>query len=425
VDVGGEAGGALLRAHASPIEFVDASWTATWRAIFANASTDGARFDDARSMAIQGLVADGVELLRGDAGRASEAAHALRTHVYIVDTTPPDLLDSSFWSADAGIASDVPSFEWEHAFTWLRRTYGTSPCVTFLTGTSYARLRERAPPAFGRGERTWHPDHLERGDEARATRAPVAQALDFVAALRAAGAASPDAHVLLWEDDAVACGGALGAFTAGAAIASQGDPMWAAFRGGAGSTAVLLAADVVAQAAVYAQTRRGSDGVDVSLWRFAHGRGAADYAARRVLAAHRGAATSLAVGSPALWAPSRCGAPLDLFWGSYGECAVGAEESFEGVWTCSRFSAFAAAADRARGPAAAGAHIGEALLARDAADRAAVARAGEDRARIEALEARLWGGEAPPRAPDAAVVDGGLVALESGATAREVVMLNG
>jgi hypothetical protein len=239
---------------------------------------------------------------------------------------------------------------WLLAFAYLRRRYGHLPCVTFLPATSYTRLEEVAEPAHGRGIPQWHPDNRKRGKSAR--RGQVQQTLDFVSALRHASAFSPSAHIMTWEDDCNACTGTLATAAGAVAALAAADPHWGALRLGNGGSGLLFAADAVPLLLPYLAMRRGSENVDVSMWRYLHSGGRSDYLARHTWSAHRGQRSSFKLYTEKSWQRVRCGAPLDYHWGFYSACnATNATEAnsvlsannpdvrlLQGEFLCSVFS---------------------------------------------------------------------------------------
>ena len=280
-----------------------------------------------------------------------------RAHLYVADASPPAMhvlpgtQDDGAASGSFDVTRRGPATDdyWLPAFAWLRRTYGARPCITFLPATAYTRITETSPPPHGRGEPGWHVDH--RGKSMR--RANVVQTLDFVSAIRHAVAASPAAHLLVWEDDCFACAGTLATLSRAVDTVAAFDPPWGGFKVGNGGSGMLFHADIAATLVTYLISRRGSDGVDVSMWRFLHSGGYPDYLARVTLSAHRGLHSSFAGGGPA-WKRVECGNALDWYWGEYTDCVIpGVPEgqrstgvvslaSFASEWRCSVWSAASA-----------------------------------------------------------------------------------
>ena len=246
--------------------------------------------------------------------------HGGNTHLYVFDTSRPEM--QAFPGGDAAAAN--PRFTsrnpdsdayWFASFAWLRRTYGSRPCVSFMSSTSYTRMAERELPAHGRGQPQWQADNRGRG----LGRGNVRQTLDFVSGIRHAGAMSPAAHVLIWEDDCYACPGTLSYVERTASAISLFDPHWGALKVGNGGSGMLFHSDIVSSLITYMVTRRGSDNVDVAMWRFLHSGGYSDYLCKLTWSAHRGLTSSFRVGGQS-WKRVECGNLLDFYWGWYREC---------------------------------------------------------------------------------------------------------
>ena len=99
------------------------------------------------------------------------------------------------------------------------------------------------------------------------------------------------------------------------------DPHWGGLKVGNGGSGMLFHADLVPQLLTYLLTRRGSDNVDVSMWRFLHSGQYSDYLAKATWSAHRGLTSSLRMGGQS-WKRVECGNALDFYWGHYKECAA-------------------------------------------------------------------------------------------------------
>lgn len=260
-------------------------------------------------------------------GGACDARGAFggRVHLYVADTSKPELhaLRDAPQSVDANprIALRGPQADdyWFTAFAWLRRRYSHLPCVTFLPANAYPRLREDGQPPHGRGLPEWQADNRGR----KMTRGQVVQTLDFVSALRAAAAASPAAHVLVSEDDNFFCNGTLAHLSASADVVSRFDPHWGALKVGNGGSGILFHGDVLPGLLTYLVTRRGSDNVDVSMWRYLWSGQHSDYLSATTWSAHRGLQSSFKLGFAPVWGRVRCGGELDYYWGYYRPCDYG------------------------------------------------------------------------------------------------------
>jgi hypothetical protein len=240
-----------------------------------------------------------------------------RVHLYVMDTSPlsvhvnpsrPGVLAAS----ERGPMSDE---YWFRAFAWLRKHYAHLPCVSFVPATSYTRLSERSMPPT-RGMPEFHPDNQRKN----MLRGLVQQTLDFVSALRYAAAASPAAHALVWEDDCFACKGSLREIDNVVRTISRFDPNWGSVKVGNGGSGMLFHASVVGNLLPYLQTRRGSENVDVSMWRYLNSGGFSDYISKTTLSAHRGLQSSLRLSAGIQWGRVKCNGLLDRHWGWYKEC---------------------------------------------------------------------------------------------------------
>ncbi len=256
------------------------------------------------------------------------AVPALRTHLYVVDTGSPELHLNYLragraqpwtgeWSGQGTLPrSSVDDEYWFVAFAWLRKLLGHSPCITFVPATSYVRAAEVAAPLYGRGHPDFHTDNRGRNMPRQQTR----QQLDFISAMRFAAARSPNAHMLVWEDDCLACPATLPAYSRAVAALSVVDPLWGGLKTGNGGSGILFNADIVLRSLVYLQTRRGSDNVDVAMWRFLHAGGWSEYISYRTRSAHRGLTSSFRIAQGSVWGRVRCGGELDYHWGFYATC---------------------------------------------------------------------------------------------------------
>jgi len=117
-------------------------------------------------------------------------------------------------------------------------------------------------------------------------------------------------------------------------------------RLGDGGTVYLIPADLLAQSVIYLLTRRGSDPVDVSLWRFTSGRGAGElFLSSGGVGAHRGEISAMDVGDTgggsvqgavSSWKPALCGSPIGWLWGEFAPCVFPDLAMGEGEeWSCS------------------------------------------------------------------------------------------
>ena len=127
---------------------------------------------------------------------------------------------------------------------------------------------------------------------------------------------SPKAHLLVWEDDCFACEGTITTLANAADVVSAFNPAWGGFKIGNGGSGMLFHAELAAPLVIYLLSRRGSDNVDVAMWRFLHSGAYADYLARETWSAHRGILSSFG-GS---WKRVECGNALDWYWGWYTDC---------------------------------------------------------------------------------------------------------
>ncbi len=240
-----------------------------------------------------------------------------RMHLYVVDTSQLDLHASHLRSTPQHSRRHAHSDEyWFRAFAWLRRRFGRSPCVTFLPATSYTRLAETQLPLYGRGLPDFHLDNRGRN----MARQQVKQQLDFVSGMRFAAARSPGAHMLIWEDDCFACPATLNAYSRAIATLSLVEPSWGCIKTGNGGSGLLFHSDLVSRLIAYLQTRRGSDNVDVSMWRFLQSGGWSDFISFRTRSAHRGLTSSFRLAQGAVWGRVKCGGELDFHWGFYSFC---------------------------------------------------------------------------------------------------------
>jgi len=265
------------------------------------------------------------------------AAAAGRTHLYVVDTSPAGthIFPSGGSDADPSevSTSQTGSHYWFTAFAYLRRKYGHLPCVTFLTAGAYTRLTEAREPPRGRGLPSWHPDN--RGKPMM--RGMVSQTLDFVSAARHAAAFSPASHLLVWEDDCHACTGVLSLLGHTMQALDTFDPRWGALKVGNGGSGLLVHRDLVAGLLPYLMTRRGSENVDVSMWRYVFNGGYSDYISKLSWSAHRGLQSSFKLAVGQTWNRVHCTNELDRHWGWYAPCqtvaAAAAAESGAGGGT--------------------------------------------------------------------------------------------
>ena len=252
------------------------------------------------------------------------AAAAGRTHLYVVDTSAAGAHAFPSGGSDAQPSNagtdQAGSHYWFTAFAYLRRKYGHLPCVTFLSAGAYTRLTEAREPARGRGLPSWHPDN--RGKPMK--RGLVSQTLDFVSALRHAAGFSPASHLLVWEDDCHACTGVLSLLGHTMQALDTFDPRWGALKVGNGGSGLLVHRDLVAGLLAYLTTRRGSENVDVSLWRYVFNGGYSDYISKLSWAAHRGLQSSFKLEAAQTWNRVHCTNKLDRHWGWYAPCQLAA-----------------------------------------------------------------------------------------------------
>jgi len=255
-------------------------------------------------------------------GAAAGAAVAPLTHDAVLPQRyTPRALQGQAGGGGLDVHGPASPDYWFHAFAYLRRRFGHLPCVTFLSHGAYPRLRETAPPAKGRGQPRWHADNRRKSME----RGKVSQTLDFVGGLRAAAALSPRAHAMVWEDDAHACNGTLRLLAAFTGVLDSGlDPRWGMVRVGNGGSGLLVQHEIVSGLTPYLVTRRGSENVDVSMWRYAHSGGYPDYISRLSWSAHRGLYSSFRGGAGAAptWGRVHCSNELDFHWGWMKDCDV-------------------------------------------------------------------------------------------------------
>lgn len=267
--------------------------------------------DSAKSQAANGHI-----LLLG-APSDHPPIRSLRTHVYVMDTSGLDM-HSTYLDERPGAVPRSPLDDeyFLSSFAWLRSKFGHSPCISFVPATSFTRLRETATPLRG------HPDHHPENAGKQMVRKTetINQLLDFVSAMRFAAARSPAAHLLTWEDDCFACPATVSAYSRAAAVLDVAEPQWAVIKVGNGGSGILFNQDVVSRAIWYLQTRRGSDNVDVSMWRFAFSGGWPDFLSFRTRSAHRGTTSSFRMQMGSTWARVRCGGELDNYWGQYRYC---------------------------------------------------------------------------------------------------------
>ena len=229
-----------------------------------------------------------------------------RAHLYVMDTSRLSMHERD--GPDGGPATLITEQRgperddyWFRAFAWLRARYGALPCVTFVPATSYTRVSEVSAPPL-RGTPHFHPDNQRK----TMPRGLVQQTLDFVGALRYAAAASPAAHALVWEDDCFACHGSLSALDSAVKAISTFDPAWGSVKIGNGGSGMLFHADIVGNLLVYLQTRRGSENIDVSMWRYLNSGAYSDYISRGTWSAHRGLTSSLRLGAGQIWGRVKC-----------------------------------------------------------------------------------------------------------------------
>lgn len=235
-----------------------------------------------------------------------------KVHLYIFDTSRREwaftpTLQQSGDNPRLTMRGPQSDDYWFRAFAWLRQKYGRRRCVTFQAVNTYARFSEARVQGSGRGMPEWQADNRGR----RMPRGQVAQTLDFASALRHALGRSPRAHVLLSEDDNHFCSGMLRALHDGAAAVARFDPSWGALKVGNGGSGILFHGDVVPNLISYLVTRRGSDNVDVSMWRYLHSGQHSDYLSRTTLSAHRGLQSSFKMGFIPVWGRVKCGGALD------------------------------------------------------------------------------------------------------------------
>lgn len=164
-------------------------------------------------------------------------------------------------------------------------------------------------------------------DRAKRKRANVVQQLGFVAAVESAlhlvaSDAAPD--VLIWEDDCFMCDGTF-MHLSDAANALRRLPVgdtWGSLKVGNGGSGVLLNANQIGSLINYLKLHRGSENVDVAMWRFVASKGLTDYISKRTYSAHRGERTSFKQlhSTVGLWKRVQCGNELDYYWGDYTAC---------------------------------------------------------------------------------------------------------
>jgi len=278
----------------------------------------------------------------------------LRTHVFIVDTgrldqlheavLADDALPEAAWAGDAAaiaalseparrgaarrraLASRLEGASedyWFTAFAWLRRRFGASPCFSFVPATSYVRVSEAMPPAFFRGDPRFHVDNALKG---ASSRGEFHQQLDFVSALRFGAARAPDAHLAVLEDDSLVCPETLPAIARAVRALDLADPLWGGLKLGNGGSGIVVHRELAAGLILYLQTRRGSENVDVAMWRFMKDMAWSEYLAYGTRVAHRGAISSFSLQKSDgqrwghAWSRARCGAQLDFHWGTYDSC---------------------------------------------------------------------------------------------------------
>lgn len=242
---------------------------------------------------------------------------SLRTHLYVMDTGSLELHNTYLRETPRKLPrSALDDYYWFRAFSWLRRKYGHSPCISFVPATSYVRSTETSQPNHGRGLPDFHTDNRGKNMPRQQTK----QLLDFTSALRFTAARSPKAHLLVWEDDCFACSATIDAYSRAISILSLAEPKWGGIKVGNGGSGLLFNADLVSRLLVYLQTRRGSDNVDVSMWRFLHSGGWPDYISYRTRSAHRGLTSSFRISQGSVWGRVKCSGELDFYWGFYGQC---------------------------------------------------------------------------------------------------------
>jgi plasmid stability protein len=287
----------------------------------------------------------------------------LRTHAFVMDTGRLDLLHAAALADDelppAAWAGDAAALEaalaamgdgperrgaarrrelsWRldgvgdayffKAFTWLRRRFGSSPCFSFVPATSYVRISEVVPPAHFRGDPQFIADNALKGITRRAE---VQQQLDYTAALRFAAARAPGAHVGLLEDDSFVCPETLPALARTVRALDLADPLWGGIKLGNGGSGIVVHRELVAALILYLQTRRGSENVDVAMWRFLRDNAWPEYLGFRTRVAHRGTVSTFGMERndgqawSHLWRRAHCGGGLDNHWGAYSTCAASA-----------------------------------------------------------------------------------------------------
>ena len=268
-----------------------------------------------------------VSLMQEMGGEKCDADGAFggKVHVYVVDASKREWHGveggEAAVKANPRIALRGPQAEdyWFRAFAWLRRRYGHRPCVTFLPANGYTRLKEVAFPAHGRGMPAFQSDNQGK----KMQRGQVTQTLDFVSGIRHAAAHSPGAHVFVSEDDNHFCTGIFTHLASSVKAVARFDPQWGALKVGNGGSAILFQADLVPNLLTYLTTRRGSDNVDVSMWRYLHSGQHSDYLSRTTLSAHRGLQSSFKLGFIPVWQRVKCGGELDFYWGHYRDCDAG------------------------------------------------------------------------------------------------------
>lgn len=237
-----------------------------------------------------------------------------RVHLYVTDTSSLTLQAQDDTTGETRGRGPWDDKYWFASFAYLRRKFGHLPCVSFMPSVGYERLYETGVPAHGRGMPAFHPDNRRK----QMGRGQVAQTLDFVSAFRHAAGASPRAHLLVWEDDCVACKGTLNVLADTTAALRAFDPDWGALKVGNGGSGLLFHSDLVFNMLRYVASRRGSENVDVSMWRFLHSGAYSDYLSKPTFSAHRGYFSSFKGGMH--WGRVACGNELDMWWGWYIPC---------------------------------------------------------------------------------------------------------
>jgi hypothetical protein len=124
----------------------------------------------------------------------------------------------------------------------------------------------------------------------------------------------------MWEDDTVACSQTLPFIQSSIAVLDTLDPLWGGLKVGNRGSGHVFRADTVTPLLVYLQTRRESDNIDVSMWRFLQAMGLPEYISRYSRGAHRGLLSSLTATQGNVWTAVSCASPLDFWWGYYTPC---------------------------------------------------------------------------------------------------------